>query len=199
MLTTTPPSLTPDLGPPVWNNQLPPLAMLYKVLAVSALSLVAGNDVHKDPEYAKFAEFIQTHRNGLPYRDEIETIARFGVFKENLKVIHERNAKGQERHGVNKFADLTPEEFRAKHTGLRPASGNALKKLTFLDHGVPLNYTAASIDWNTKGALTPVRSDIHRRFAWPWSAFSRTRTPPFHSEESSPSPPTRCSPAIPYL
>jgi hypothetical protein len=132
--------------------------MIYKLALALSLSLAAANDIHKDPEWNEFSKFIQTHRNGLSYRDEAETIARFAIFKDNLRTIRERNAKGQERHGVTKFADLSAEEFRAKHTGLRPASTNALKKLRFLDHGVGANYTTSSIDWNAKGALTPVRA-----------------------------------------
>ena len=132
--------------------------MLYLTAFLGLSAHVDPTDMHADPKFPAFMRFISAHRSGVGYSSELETLGRFNAFKANLQRIDERNAKGNEKHGVNKFSDLTPEEFRSKFTGLRPASNTALKAMKTVDHGVAGNYTAASVDWNTKGALTPIKN-----------------------------------------
>ena len=104
--------------------------MLY-VAAVASLAMFG--EIHKDKDYPAFERFIRAHRNGLPYKDELETLGRFATFKANLVKIEERNKKGQEKHGVTKFADLTRDEFLSKFTGAQPASEELKKKVAKLD------------------------------------------------------------------
>ena len=69
--------------------------MLY-VAAVASLAMFG--EIHKDKDYPAFERFIRAHRNGLPYKDELETLGRFATFKANLVKIEERNKKGQEKN-----------------------------------------------------------------------------------------------------
>ena len=73
--------------------------MLTFVTAVLSLT----SEIHKDKDFAIFQRFIASHRNGLPYKDELETLGRFQAFKANLVKIEERNKKGQEKHGITKL------------------------------------------------------------------------------------------------
>ena len=86
----------------------------HKVLAL-ALTLVSA-DIAADAHYPAFAAFVSAHNRS--YADTAETAYRFGIFKQTLALIDLRNAKGNERHGVTKFADLTPEEFKQRALGL---------------------------------------------------------------------------------
>ena len=79
-------------------------------IATALLAALDPLDMHTDKDFPAFAKFIEKHRGGVGYSSEMETLGRFHTFKANLVKIDERNAKGAERHGVNKFADLTPEE-----------------------------------------------------------------------------------------
>jgi hypothetical protein len=130
--------------------------MLYQVVvALSIISTAAQRpadptDMHLDPAFPQFMKFMTDFRNGVPYSSAAETLGRFTAFKANLQLIGERNAKGQETHGITKFADLTREEFKAQYLTLRPPTAHALRSMKQLDQLVQANYTAASTDWSSR-------------------------------------------------
>ena len=109
--------------------------MLYlPALAATLLAFSSAafdpTDVGADPDFPAFERFIATYRGGRAYSSEAEMLGRFGVFKANLKLASDRSEAamlrgpraGQrlETHGVTMHMDLTPDEFKAKFTGLRP-------------------------------------------------------------------------------
>lgn len=96
---------------------------------------------------------------GRVYKDEAEKERRLAIFRNNVEFIESFNAAGEKPYvlGVNAFADLTAEEFRASRNGyrrrvLRSGEGSS----------TPFKYenvTAVpdSMDWRKKGAVTPVK------------------------------------------
>ena len=136
---------------------------IQNMLSLIGFSLSSTSDIASDPQFPQFERFIRQHRGGTPYSSEQETIARFSIFKDTLATIDARNAVGKEKHGVTKFADLTPAEFKAKHTGLAPTTAKLPKKL----HDVPGNATnTASVNWCTSGACTPIKNQGQCGSCW---------------------------------
>jgi cathepsin F len=126
---------------------------------------VVGRDAEGDEPgllnaEAHFATFVQ--RFGKSYRDADERAHRLSVFAANL-----RRARRHQRldpsavHGVTKFSDLTPAEFRARFLGLRKsragllAAGSAHDAPTLPTDGLPDDF-----DWRDKGAVGPVKDQV---------------------------------------
>jgi len=88
----------------------------------SALSAVEAETL---AARAEFDSFLAKHEKTLRYAsDPREYVHRLRVFASNLAVAAERQRDdarngGTAKHGVTKFMDLTPEEFRSTYLGTR--------------------------------------------------------------------------------
>ncbi|XP_068654138.1 cysteine proteinase mucunain-like [Aristolochia californica] len=113
-------------------------------------------------------------RHGKAYNALGEKDRRFEIFKDNLRFIDEHNTgKHTYKLGLNRFADLTNDEYRSRYLGTKPSLRNGLSW--------PKNDRYAykegeelpdSIDWREKGAVAPVKDQGSCGSCWAFSTIA---------------------------
>ncbi|CAM0907964.1 unnamed protein product [Alopecurus aequalis] len=124
------------------------------------LGTIAARDLADDRSMvARHEEWMAKY--GRTYNDVAEKARRLEVFKANMVFIESVNAANDKFWlEANQFADMTNDEFRATHTGYKQSvSGSKGRKMTgFRYANVSLDALPTSVDWRTKGAVTPIKN-----------------------------------------
>jgi len=110
---------------------------------------------------------MSTHNK--TYKGAEEHAARFDVFKANLDAINEHNSKNLGwTMAVNKFADLTWDEFKVNHLGY-DASVRPLGNYEAAVNMWGMATLPTSVDWNAKGAVTTPKNQEDCGACWTFS------------------------------
>uniref|UniRef100_A0ACD5YY44 Uncharacterized protein n=1 Tax=Avena sativa TaxID=4498 RepID=A0ACD5YY44_AVESA len=105
------------------------------------------------------------------YASPKEKVKRYEVFRQNLKHIVETNRRnGSYWLGLNQFADVAHEEFRASYLGLSTslAGTNGTRAATTFRYENAMDLPW-EVDWRKKGAVTPVKNQGDCGSCWAFS------------------------------
>ncbi|KAF9683663.1 hypothetical protein SADUNF_Sadunf04G0037200 [Salix dunnii] len=143
------------------------LPFLLIILATWAAKIESRPLDEQEYTLKMHAEWMAQH--GRVYGDLREQEKRYLIFKENIERIEAFNSGSDRGYklGVNKFADLTNEEFRAMHHGYRRQPSKLLSSSFRYEN---LSAMPPSMDWRKAGAVTPVKDQGTCGCCWAFSA-----------------------------
>ncbi|CAL5204696.1 unnamed protein product [Lathyrus oleraceus] len=157
---------------------------IFTVTLASDMSIISYGQTHTDKSSWRTEEEVKSIYEEWRVRHEKlnnnnnnlgENEKRFEIFKDNLKFIDEHNAENRTyKVGLNRFADLSNEEYRSMYLGFRADSnrlGKAVTKSNRYAASVGDNLPE-SVDWRNKGAVAQVKNQGGCGSCWAFSAIA---------------------------
>ncbi|XP_039157258.1 LOW QUALITY PROTEIN: cysteine proteinase COT44 [Eucalyptus grandis] len=154
-----------------------PAAAAAALLLFSAVAAVAAAAARTDEEVMGMYE-LWLAKHGKAYNGLGERERRFEIFRDNLRFVDEHTALNRSYAlGMNRFADLTNEEYRAIYLGTRSDPMRRVAKARRASDRYALpplrdSMLPAAVDWRTKGAVNKVKDQELAGSCWAFSTIA---------------------------
>jgi hypothetical protein len=131
-------------------------ALLLSLAAAAAdMSIVSYGERSEEETRRMYVDWMARH--GKAYNAVGEEERRYQVFKDNLRYVDRHNAAADSfRLGLNRFADLTNDEYRSAYLGVKNKPQRD-SKLSARYHAGDNEALPDSVDWRTKGAVAEIK------------------------------------------
>merc|ERR1719446_1364734 len=142
----------------------------------TTLLLAAGTAFahpHHDGNENYMFQFLQWYRQHNKVYERADFGKRFLTFKKNMQFIKMHNANNKNvQVGLNEFADMENDEFGRVMKGYRAVTQPHRRRLN--TEKLDASAAPASVDWTTKGAVTPVKDRGQCGSCWAFSTTGST-------------------------
>jgi C1A family cysteine protease len=144
--------------------------MMKTVAFAAIVAMVGASKLTEIKSQSDFTAFMKKFNKKYPAE---EVFSRYNTYRKNVEMIASHDA---EKEGwtmaVNEFADMTWEEFSAQYKGYNHRQNAYARSQN--EHVVSGKAAPTSLDWRTKGAVTPVKDQGQCGSCWAFSTIAAT-------------------------
>ncbi|PRQ31275.1 putative fruit bromelain [Rosa chinensis] len=107
-------------------------------------------------------------KHGRVYPNAAEKEMRFGIFRKNVEYVEKFSNEANKTYklNINRFSDMTNEEFRRHLTGFKMPPGLSSTSSNFSYQSLAATDIPTSVDWREQQAVTPIKDQNSCDASW---------------------------------